>query len=73
MVANDQLAGSLLKREQEMVELGLLLPGWQVEALERVADKEGLTIGQMLRRLVNKAITQSSERARQQSLFPDNH
>lgn len=56
MIANEN--ASLLDRDQEMVELALLLPGWQVEALERIAAEEGLTIGQFLRRLVNRAIVE---------------
>jgi hypothetical protein len=34
------------------VELPLLMPTWQWAALEWAADKEELTVGQMLRRLV---------------------
>jgi hypothetical protein len=33
----------------EVVEVPLLLPGWQVVALEQVAHERGLTAGQMLR------------------------
>jgi CheY-like chemotaxis protein len=36
----------------EGVELPLLVPGWQQAALELVAAAEGLTIGQLLRRLI---------------------
>jgi hypothetical protein len=35
-----------------LVELSLLVPQWQVEALERAARGRGLTTGQMLRRLI---------------------
>ena len=35
-----------------MVELSLLLPQWQAEALEVAADR-GLTAGQMLRRVIS--------------------
>lgn len=36
----------------ELVELSLLVPRWQVNALERLADEVGVTVGQMLRRLL---------------------
>jgi hypothetical protein len=36
----------------EVVEVPLLLSGWQVSALERAAHKRGLTAGQMVRHLL---------------------
>jgi len=39
--------------DAEVVELALLLPRWQAEALEEAAYKRGLTAGQMLRKLVS--------------------
>ena len=47
-----------IDRLGEMAELTLLLPAWQAEALERVACAEGLTVGQLLRRLVNRTVSQ---------------
>jgi hypothetical protein len=41
-------------REPEIVEMALLLPGWQASALETVARSQGLTAGQMLRRLIGE-------------------
>ena len=38
--------------DNEVVELNLLLPRWQAEALEEFANDRGLTAGQMLRKLV---------------------
>jgi hypothetical protein len=38
--------------DQGVVELMLLLPRWQADALESAARGRGLTAGQMLRRLV---------------------
>jgi hypothetical protein len=38
--------------DNEVVELNLLLPRWQAEALEEVANSRGLTAGQMLRKLI---------------------
>jgi hypothetical protein len=36
--------------EPEIVELSLLLPRWQAEALEAVAQRRGVTTGQLIRR-----------------------
>jgi hypothetical protein len=36
----------------EIVEFSLLLPGWQAAALEKTASGQGLTAGQMVRRLI---------------------
>ena len=38
--------------EPDLLELALLLPRWQVLALEDLARSRGLNIGQMLRRLI---------------------
>lgn len=41
----------LFDSENEVVELPILLPEWQVVALERAARQRGMTIGQLIRRL----------------------
>jgi len=56
-VASGFLAPELGTREitpidDEIVELALLLPRWQAEALEAAAYNRGITAGQMLRKLV---------------------
>jgi hypothetical protein len=38
----------------DVMEITLLLPGWQVEALEAAARDRGLTAGQMVRRLIRE-------------------
>jgi hypothetical protein len=38
--------------DDDLVELALVLPRWQVEALAVAARRRGLTAGQVLRRLV---------------------
>jgi len=43
-----------------VVEVPLLLPSWQAEALEAVAHSRGLTAGEMVRQLLSKFLTQSS-------------
>ena len=45
--------------ENEVTELSLLLPVWQIDALERAAQAEGVTVAQLLRRVINRALTQS--------------
>ncbi len=72
MVADEKPRESLLG-DTEMVELSLLLPGRQVDALEQVAADAGLTIGQFLRRLVNNSITRHQAAHRDPPLFPDRH
>jgi hypothetical protein len=42
--------------DSEMAELSLLVPSWQAEALERLARAEGLTVGQYLRRVLNRTL-----------------
>jgi hypothetical protein len=41
-------------------ELSLLLPGWQVMALADVAESEGLTVAQYMRRLVAQALAENT-------------
>jgi hypothetical protein len=47
-----RLGGEIHRLDSEMVELSLLMPQWQVEALEAAARGRGLTAGQLLRRLI---------------------
>jgi hypothetical protein len=39
-------------RDEEMTELSLLLPSWQVVEMEGEAHSRGLTLGQLIRLLV---------------------
>ncbi len=41
-------------------ELPLLMPGWQWAALEREAQREGLTIGQFVRQLIGPYLAELS-------------
>ncbi len=55
MVTIQENAGSseqLFRLDGEMMELMLLLPSWQAAALERAARQQGLTSGQLTRRLI---------------------
>ena len=45
------MPGSLAPSEFDVIELPILLPEWQVNALEAAARERGMTIGQLLRRL----------------------
>lgn len=42
--------------DAEIVEIPLLLPRWQILALESIAEEKGLTTAQMLRRLIGESI-----------------
>ncbi len=42
--------------DTEMIELALLLPRWQALKLQRAAKARGMTMGQMLRRMIGAAI-----------------
>lgn len=56
--ANEKTRMQLL--DGEMAELSLLVPSWQAEALEQAAQAEGITVGQYLRRVLNKTLAQIS-------------
>jgi hypothetical protein len=43
--------------EEEVVELPILLPGWQASFLETLAHQRGLTAGAMVRHLLNDFLT----------------
>jgi hypothetical protein len=49
-------SGSIRSLDGEMAEVPLLLPRWQVDALAEAAQLEGLTVGQFVRRLLNRAL-----------------
>jgi hypothetical protein len=44
--------GRVSRLDNEIVELSVLLPSWQVEALENAAQNQGLTTAQMVRVLI---------------------
>ena len=47
--------------EAEVAELSLLLPRWQAIALQEEASERGLSIGQLLRRLISQALPRERE------------
>jgi hypothetical protein len=63
-VGAGELCSDLARPDHELVELALLLPRWQVEALATAARSRGLTAGQVLRRLVGQYCVTLGNRAR---------
>jgi hypothetical protein len=53
-------AGDLCRRDlvEEVVEVSLLLPGWQVSALESAAFDRGLTAAEMVRSLLREFLAE---------------
>lgn len=49
---------SMLPTEDSIVEVSLMMPRSQFEALEQRAESEGLSVAQFLRRLVREATTE---------------
>jgi hypothetical protein len=45
----------------DVAEISLLLPGWQLSALESAARERGLTSGQLVRRLLRDFIDRHEE------------
>ena len=48
--------------EPQVIELALHLPSWQVSALEEMAQDRGLSIGQLLRRLIANLVQEQAAR-----------
>jgi hypothetical protein len=48
--------------DEEIVEISLLLPGWQADELASVAQDRGLTAGQLLRRVLRDFCRQQHRR-----------
>jgi hypothetical protein len=48
-----ELFSEATRPDDGLVELSLVLPRWQVEALTTAARRRGLTAGQVLRRLIS--------------------
>jgi hypothetical protein len=46
--------------DEDIVELSLLLPEWEMEALEEAACRHGLTAGEAVRRLIRSFLRKSS-------------
>lgn len=48
----------IYRQDQEVVELPLLLPRWQVVELEAAARESGMTTGQMIRRVIREVLAE---------------
>jgi hypothetical protein len=57
-------ADEVLVPEAEVIEVPLLLSGWQMSALEWAAHSHGLTTGEMVRQLLRDFLA-AADRARQ--------
>ena len=53
--------GSSTLAEPDFLELSLLLPRWQLLALDELAQGRGMNVGQMLRRLIGKMLQEIGE------------
>ena len=47
-----RISADIARLDGDMVELSVLLPSWQAEALESAAQDQGLTTAQMVRSLI---------------------
>ncbi len=50
------LEAGMTRQDQEVVELPLLLPKWQAVELENAARQRGMTMGQLLRRVIRDVL-----------------
>src|SRR5438309_10728714 len=46
--------------EPEFIEMSMHLPAWQIEALANLAERQGLTIGQLLRRWIARLVREGA-------------
>lgn len=49
-----------ISREADILELSVLLPRWQVYALDDLAQSRGMNVGQMMRRLIGNLLEEVS-------------
>jgi len=52
-----QVERDVISLDSEMVEVSMLLPRWQLAALESAARCQGLSAGQMLRRMIGTSVS----------------
>ena len=60
----DSAPAGVMRQDQEVVELHLLLPRYQADELEAVAHRRGMTTGQMLRRVIGEMLAAQPVTAR---------
>lgn len=49
--------------DEDVGEISLLMPGWQLLALADAAEADGITVGQYIRRLVTHALASGARRS----------
>ncbi len=54
----EPVRAEICRQDQEVVELPLLLPRWQVVELEAAARESGMTTGQMIRRVIREVLAE---------------
>ena len=54
----EPIPADVCRQDQEVVELPLLLPRWQVVELEAAARESGMTTGQMIRRVIREVLAE---------------
>lgn len=67
LVANYEEGHAPTPREADVVEIPLLLPLWQVSALEKVAHARGMTAASMVRQLLLDFIAESTSKSKKKS------
>lgn len=60
----DSLVLSTPRLDADVVEMPLLLPRWQADALEDAARRRGMTTGQMLRRVIAELFPSTTSEAK---------
>jgi hypothetical protein len=53
---SESLNGSSARTESEFVEMSMVLPAWQMEALATLAASQEISIGQLLRRAIARLV-----------------
>jgi hypothetical protein len=65
-MSRDRADGPMKSRtcwlDEEIIEVSLLLPGWQAAEMEGLAHSRGLTLGQLIRLLIRDYLTDRAER-----------
>ena len=60
LLAHDTKESPSAPRTERCIELPLLMPSWQWAALEEAARRRGLTVGQLVRRLIADSLAENA-------------
>jgi hypothetical protein len=58
-LAGRGLEGDEISAEPQILEMSIMLPSWQVAALDSLARRQGQNVGQMLRRVISALVLES--------------